>query len=779
MSEEVNSNENDNTCVVCFKNVDIYSVGTCNHAVCFECSTRMRVLCRQNECPICRQDLPKVVFTKGKMPYSELLENFKGTNLCDRKFGIIFANVDIQKAYYKILEHRCQTCEDSDKKWPFKTFIQLKDHMRREHGLFYCEICVDNLKIFTFERRCYTRQELAHHRRKGDRDNTSHRGHPLCEFCDTRYVDNDELFRHLRRQHFFCHFCDADGKHQYYFNVDELRQHFADEHYLCEEGECKTNPLTGVFRSDIDLKAHIATEHSRHLSKSATKQARTLELEFTIAPRSSRVDNGRYKKRDRFENENYNDDSEGTSVSDDRNFIASVTPEDFPALTRTTSSSVILRTGPSTNLKLTSRVASSKFTQEDFPSLGGLKASAIPPSSGPKKSSVLHEPKNTPQISAKSKDDFPVLGSNRPGSSSTVRLSVSSRDPNAPNLSIQVDHQQNGSITTHITTTSPKTSEAFPALGNATELSKPQWIPVKSKNVELQQTPKLTTQQSSNSLDEFPSLLGNTKKGSATFSKDSIWVNRNANSNQNNTLDKSKQETKDVKMKNKKKTNEPDIESYSNKQEPNKNLKLTKTESTDSNDNVKDKNGFTNDISSTKPPPGFNVKPPPGLSPSTFPSLNSIANDLTFTSSSGQSYSITPRITYHPPNSFQARNHKLIQKVMQILNKDTIKEFKTYSDLFRNGGFPVRNYYEHCRSVLGGSFDDIFPELLVLLPDVQKQQELYKIYDGKGKKNLVVCENCNQIIYNRELSEHYNYHTLERQFPTLGSNQKPVHNAWR
>ena len=31
--------------------------------------------------------------------------------------------------------------------------------------------------------------------------------------------------------------------------------------------------------------AHVAREHGRHLSKSANKQARTLELEFTLAPR--------------------------------------------------------------------------------------------------------------------------------------------------------------------------------------------------------------------------------------------------------------------------------------------------------------------------------------------------------------------------------------------------------------------------------------------------------------------------------------------------------------
>lgn len=50
----------ENNCVVCFKNVRIYSVGECDHPVCYECSTRMRVLCRQNECPICRHELSVV-----------------------------------------------------------------------------------------------------------------------------------------------------------------------------------------------------------------------------------------------------------------------------------------------------------------------------------------------------------------------------------------------------------------------------------------------------------------------------------------------------------------------------------------------------------------------------------------------------------------------------------------------------------------------------------------------------------------------------------------------
>lgn len=58
--EENVEREQEELCVVCFRRVEIYSVGECDHPVCYECSTRMRVLCARNECPICRKDMSKV-----------------------------------------------------------------------------------------------------------------------------------------------------------------------------------------------------------------------------------------------------------------------------------------------------------------------------------------------------------------------------------------------------------------------------------------------------------------------------------------------------------------------------------------------------------------------------------------------------------------------------------------------------------------------------------------------------------------------------------------------
>ena len=54
------------SCVVCCQRVpgpsrkEFYAIGPCDHPVCVECSTKMRVLCDQDECAICRGEITKV-----------------------------------------------------------------------------------------------------------------------------------------------------------------------------------------------------------------------------------------------------------------------------------------------------------------------------------------------------------------------------------------------------------------------------------------------------------------------------------------------------------------------------------------------------------------------------------------------------------------------------------------------------------------------------------------------------------------------------------------------
>lgn len=54
-------------CPLCRREkIKIYAVGECSHPVCHLCSTKMRILCEQTYCAICRQDLTKVCLFKNK-----------------------------------------------------------------------------------------------------------------------------------------------------------------------------------------------------------------------------------------------------------------------------------------------------------------------------------------------------------------------------------------------------------------------------------------------------------------------------------------------------------------------------------------------------------------------------------------------------------------------------------------------------------------------------------------------------------------------------------------
>lgn len=74
----------------------------------------------------------------------------------------------------------------------------------------------------------------------------------------------------------------------FYSDYDSLCDHFRTVHYLCQEGDCASEQFTAAFRTEIDLKAHIANVHSKSLGKQQAKQARTLQLEITLGPRPGR-----------------------------------------------------------------------------------------------------------------------------------------------------------------------------------------------------------------------------------------------------------------------------------------------------------------------------------------------------------------------------------------------------------------------------------------------------------------------------------------------------------
>lgn len=66
---------------------------------------------------------------------------------------------------------------------------------------------------------------------------------------------------------------------------------------------------------------------------------------------------------------------------------------------------------------------------------------------------------------------------------------------------------------------------------------------------------------------------------------------------------------------------------------------------------------------------------------------------------------------------------RLILYFRDILESmEALEEFRNISQLYRDGVVKADSYYEHCQAALKDKFDYVFPELVVLLPDISKQQ---------------------------------------------------------
>ncbi|KAL1452733.1 hypothetical protein WDU94_006937 [Cyamophila willieti] len=729
-------------CVVCFKQVRYYSIGSCDHPVCYECCTRMRVLCQQNECPICRQDMQKVYFTDNVRPFKtlEALE----FHLCDKKYKIWFDGSPIQQAFNTLLQHKCPICPQTHL---FSIFKSLEEHVSREHKQFYCDLCVLNLKIFSKERRCYERSQLSTHRRVGDQDDKSHKGHPLCEFCDVRYMDSDELYRHLRRDHFFCHFCDADGHHYYFNGYPDLKEHFLKEHFLCQEENCINEQFTSVFRSEIDLKAHQATTHGRTLGKAGTKQAKKLELDLNFPARQShrggaRGNDGRFHPGEPSRHQD---------------------PQPAPVYQ------------PPAPININSA---------DFPSLGG--AAPVAP--------VVTRRRQGP-IEA-----FPALGPvdntsvNNRGDRWTSAAAPKRSNQGAPAAAPPKPTAAPGATADFpsLPTTSggPLGGTGHPVSWNAVTKTK-------------KQPPK-----------QSAPATAPVKKPSKTV----LSIAKNVQSRSNGTTTGGK--------------------NTSGGGQPGKTQ--GKTQAASSRDRYRDDdddfdyNPYDDDISQyglnsrALPPQGYSklqlIKAPPPTGP---PSTGSSQNNMNYaniqdggeTSSSSSLSSTSKKVKmkarlkaedfpvldnsapaaprpaaggggsgsqYVMPLNFSTRNASLFENIRSHIGS-SFDEFKNMSSLFMRQGMPAEEYYSYVLTTLGRQgFNEVFPELLLLLPLTERQKDLWRVHhanpSAKNRKvvsRLDQCGVCGQIVTScgPELKHHLDAHKKAGAAPSSAGGKK-VPSAW-
>lgn len=201
------------------------------------------------------------------------------------------------------------------------------------------------------------------------------------------------------------------------------------------------------------------------------------------------------------------------------------------------------------------------------------------------------------------------------------------------------------------------------------------------------------------------------------------------------------------------------------------------------------------------PPPGLVPpisKPPPGFS-SFLPSSHSTCVPSTTTTTTTTTMKAprlapTPR-AYLVPENFRERNLQLIQSIKDFLQSDEacFSKFKSHSGEFRQGMISAAQYYKSCRDLLGENFQKIFSELLALLPDTAKQQELLSAHTDfcsrerppsskskKNKKNVwqtntqqlgldcCVCPTCQQVLAHGDVGSHQALHAArDDDFPSL------------
>lgn len=165
----------------------------------------------------------------------------------------------------------------------FPDIFGLRNHLNYKHKLRLCDLCLAHNKLFPFEYSYYNSEALDEHMKKGE-PNTSHRGHPKCRLCYQTFFNNDELIRHMSREHFYCHFCGGQESNMrlYFLDYISLRAHFKDSHFLCERGNCRHEQFTSAFDSQIDYQMHMVQVHgnpSSNLSRGEARQQRTITLD--------------------------------------------------------------------------------------------------------------------------------------------------------------------------------------------------------------------------------------------------------------------------------------------------------------------------------------------------------------------------------------------------------------------------------------------------------------------------------------------------------------------
>jgi len=298
-------------CLICCEVMVIGAIGSCDHPdVCWLCTLKRRELYMEKDCIICKTDQKLVIFTAN---HTKNFAEFDLNKLIwNKKYNIYCETEEQEQKILDCWSFKCPQCTEKISDLP-----QLKKHIKLNHNLVFCELCLKFRKCFIYEQAYMDPGQVAAHIAKGSKELQIDL-HPACQFCNINYFNNDVLFEHLHHQHYTCFLCEKIGvQFQYYKNYPGLEKHFRKDHFMCAEPDCLERRFV-AFATAVEFQMHDVEAHlqNRKLSRGAEIKARQIDVSFNVLRANRHGEGIRYFHEDPSEPEYVRRSHRGAASAD-------------------------------------------------------------------------------------------------------------------------------------------------------------------------------------------------------------------------------------------------------------------------------------------------------------------------------------------------------------------------------------------------------------------------------------------------------------------------------
>lgn len=256
------------TCLICGKEKELVSVGECEHrSVCSYCSMKSRLQYNYKKCPICLKVLEFIFISEisDSTNYKTLISK-KDEYHKDEEFekcGIYYTTIKGKEEALNLRGLNCpiKKCYSES----FKSMDSLSKHLEKKHKKFYCQYCLNQNKSFLSQMKIYNKSNLNDHIKYGEYEGNQLicPPHPSCPFDNNTFYDEEQLFKHMNSNHFFCQLCKDKKNYIFFSELNDLLAHHKSNHYCCPYKECLAD-IYIVFTKEAELIAHLITKHKTH-----------------------------------------------------------------------------------------------------------------------------------------------------------------------------------------------------------------------------------------------------------------------------------------------------------------------------------------------------------------------------------------------------------------------------------------------------------------------------------------------------------------------------------